>query len=474
MKLILLFLMTLVCASSCSKPSDTSIEWIWGEGGGTQQDPDEPVDPDDPVTPDVPGVTTKGKSRMVWIDASANFVDYANDAARIDADMKRLKETGFTAVVVDVRPTSTGVLFSSKTEAPLKRAGASVGGRYKYVARTADFDYLQAFINAGEKHGVEVYAAINTMVGAVDRPYGLGKDGFLYEDSSKKGWATILNSEKGLVSIMDKGEGAKFLNPANDEVVDYLLNLLGDLAAYKGLKGIILDRCRYSDDELMSDFSDESRTKFEQYIGRKVSPWPAEIFSPGQTELSLIVTPIQKLWLEFRAKTIHDFIEKASDRVHSINPNLRFGAYVGAWYSSYYYSGVNWASPKYMTNVYYPGWASSDYHKYGYADHCDIMLIGAYASATNIYGSGEWTMQGFCRKAEKIFAGDVPFVGGPDVGNSSGFENGGKGSLMPQIVDACINSSTGGMFFFDLSHIKKYDYWSAIKNAFDQYLETVQ
>ena len=52
------------------------------------------------------------------------------------------------------------------------------------------------------------------------------------------------------------------------------------------------------------------------------------------------------------------------------------------------------------------------------------MFIGAYASATSIWGTNEWTMQGFCSKAAGKFKGDVPFAGGPDVGNPTGFENG--------------------------------------------------
>ena len=80
---------------------------------------------------------------------------------------------------------------------------------------------------------------------------------------------------------------------------------------------------------------------------------------------------MQKSWLAFRAKTIHDFIEKVSAKVHSVNSNCQFGAYVGAWYSDYYISGVNWASPKYDPKADGYKWASDDYKNYGYADHCD-------------------------------------------------------------------------------------------------------
>ncbi|MCS2785925.1 hypothetical protein NXX22_26670 [Bacteroides thetaiotaomicron] len=66
--------------------------------------------------------------------------------------------------------------------------------------------------------------------------------------------------------------------------------------------------------------------------------------------------------------------------------------YVGAWYSSYYTSGVNWASPKYDTSAYYPKWATADYKNYGYADHLDYIFLGAYASVVRfmVAANGQW------------------------------------------------------------------------------------
>ena len=452
---------------SCEAPEGDYI-WNnnWNEPTDPEQNPEEKPEEEEPKPEQ-----KEAKARLVWIDAAANFKDYANSKKNIADDMARLKETGFTGVVVEVRPTTAGLLFNSDVEAPLTQVDAWVTGGYKWLKRTETFDYLQEFINAGKNVGLDVYAAINTMVGGKECPYGLGSSGPLFDGSADRSWATVINTADGLVSSMDMGTGTKFLNPANDEVVEYLLGILEDLAAYD-VAGIILDRCRYDDYELQSDFSDVSRQKFEEYLGKLVENWPDDVFAPGANKLSSPVTAMQREWMEFRAKNIHDFMEKASDRVHSVNPNIRFGAYVGAWYTSYYYSGVNWASPSYNAKNAY-NWATADYNKYGYADHCDIMLIGAYASTKSIYGTGEWTMQGFCKRAQTIFAGDVPFIGGPDIGNSTGFENGGQGKLMPDIVDACINASTEGMFFFDLCHIKMYDYWNDIKKAFDQYLETL-
>lgn len=440
------------------------------------QEPDAPWDPNwnTPVDPegDKKPETNEPKPRYIWIDCAANFYDYANDREKIAEDLARIKETGFTDVIVDVRPTNGDVLFKSSVADPLVRVDAWRNGKYVWLERTADFDYLQAFIEEGHKVGLKVNASVNTFVGGCLCPYGLGEDGLLFRDASKKDWATVINSENGLVNTMDLRDsstdwGARFLNPANDDVQEFILQMLADLAQYD-VDGIVLDRCRYDDFGLMSDFSEDSRLKFERHIGESVDNFPSGIFAPGTTSLGS-VTNIQKKWLEFRAKTIHDFIEDAAAKVHSVNPDVRFGAYVGAWYSTYYTSGVNWASPKYDPAAAGYAWASPEYKNYGYADHCDFMFIGAYASASSIWGKNEWTMQGFCTKAGEKFMGDVPYAGGPDIGNPTGFENGGQAAIIPDIVKACIGASDG-LFVFDLCHIKMHDYWDAFKRAFDQYL----
>ena len=483
-------LILLACLISCEKSKAYPWDDSWGDNTEQEQQkpdeekpddgkPDRPVDPDQPVVPDTPDQpdipTFKGKPRYVWIDAGANFRFYANSRKAIADDMARLAQIGFTDIILDVRPSTTGVLFKSKTEPELRRVPAWVNGTYQWVNRTEDFDYLSAFIEEGHKYGLRVNASINTFVGGYILNYNLGKVGMLFEHPERKDWATVINALEGLTNVMDQNSpGPKFLNPASDDAVNYLLDLLSDLASYKDLDGIVLDRCRYDDHNLLSDFSDISRKKFEDHIGKKISSFPHDIMNPGQKDLDAYPSNIQKQWLEFRAKNIHDFVEKASQTVHKVNPKIRFGAYVGGWYSTYYHSGVNWASPKYnpRTEGGY-NWATNDYAKYGYADHCDFMFIGAYASTSNIWGSREWTMEGFCKQAKKLFKGDVLFAGGPDIGNSKGFENGGCGYLMPDIVKACITPSDG-IFFFDLCHIRMYNYWDDINRAFNEYLASIK
>ena len=458
MKVHFPFILLLGLLCSCVKPEyrpAPDIDW-----GG------------DPSNKEIPD-SLRANDAYVWVSCEGNWEEFANSRDNIVRDVQKLKDCGVTDLVVDVRPTNGGVLFKSSRVEPQTRMDCWTSSGYRFIDRTEDFDYLQTFIDEGHKRGLRVHAVINTFVGGCLCPFGLGSDGMLFEDPSKKSWASVVNTADGLVSTMDllddsKDYGAKFLSPINPEVQEYVLGIIADLAAYD-VDGIILDRCRFDDYSLQSDFSDLMKSGFEEYIGKSIANWPADVMNPGQDALNGVATSIQKQWLEFRAKVIHDFVVKAADKVHSIKPEMKFGCYVGGWYSSYYYSGVNWASPSYdpKADGYY--WAGSNYKDFGYADHCDYMFIGAYASSASIYGSGEWSMEGFCKQAKRLFKDDVPFAGGPDIGNGKGFEDGGQGALMEDIVEVCMGNSTAGMFFFDLCHIRMYNYWDDIKSAIENY-----
>lgn len=428
----------------------------------------------DPIEYQFPDSTTTTKSdkpRFIWIDAAANFNDFANSKENIARDLTLAKNAGFTDIVVDIRPTNGDILFQSSVAGVQQVAwlGAWVNGVYSKVNRTATWDYLQAFIDKGHELGLKVHAGFNTMVGGNGST--LGNQGIFYRDNSKKFWATYENFSTGITNSMDQGSGTKFFNPANDEVQTYICNILKDLAKYD-LDGIILDRARF--DGIQSDFSDVTLQKFQTYLGGvTISNFPGDILPTGATmttvmAMSTYPTYFTK-WLEFRAKVMYDFMSKARDAVKSVNSKIKFGVYVGGWYSIYYEVGVNWASPRYDTSLYYK-WATINYKKYGFAALMDEILIGAYASPQNVYGSGEWTMQGFCKLAKDKTKGDCPMVaGGPDVGNwdpnnvvSQDAENQAIVNSVKACMDAC-----DGYFLFDMIHLKMANQWDYVKQGID-------
>jgi uncharacterized lipoprotein YddW (UPF0748 family) len=448
---LLLLAFFLLPAVSCDKENKDVPPWEW-------EDPDKPD----------PGTDDNTKPRFMWIDAMANFPDFANSRENIRRDLTLAKNAGFTHVVVDVRPPTGDVLFNTSRGDQVQWLGAWVGGVYTKINRTATWDYLQAFIDIGHELGLKVYAGFNTMSGAHNT--ALGGNGMLARDPAKKAWATQLLTASGIQNTVDiSPDGTKFFNPANDNVQNFILGLLEDLAAYPDLDGIILDRARFHG--LDSDFSGETKTKFEAFLGHSVS-FPDEVMRHGMSVGNLGSPPVYfKQWLEFRAKVIHDFMEKARTWVKAKNPDIRFGVYVGGWYSQYYDVGVNWASPTYNTASAYPEWASANYKDYGFADLMDVILIGAYASPTGIYGTWEWSVQGFCSLAMGLIKGDALVAGGPDVGNY-GWDGDTPAILqsVTQSVDAAIKACDG-YFLFDMIHLKlKPQKWQAVKTGIDNYL----
>ena len=435
--------------SSCKGDEDNKLEWEWDKNDGEE----------DLIKP-----------RFIWVDAAANFPDFANSKENISRDLGLAKHAGFTDVVVDVRPTSGDVLFSTDLVSQVKWLGAWTSSGYSKIERTASWDYLQAFIDAGHKLGLKVHAGVNTFTGA--NITSLGAEGLLIRDASKRDWATQLLTESGVVNTLDIARsGEKFFNPVNVDVQNYICDLLEDLASYSELDGIILDRGRFN--ELNSDFSSYTKKKFEDYLGYSIQNFPQDVMTPG-TKTGKLPSPLPvyfKKWLEFRVKTIHDFMAMASERVKSKNQNIHFGVYVGGWYSSYYGVGVNWASPDYNVAANYPAWATSNYQKYGFADLMDLILIGAYASPTRVYGSTEWTIQGFCSGAKEKIKGDAIVIGGPDVGNGNWATESDAvvNNAITQSVDAAINACDG-YFLFDMIHLKKKNQWRYVKEGIDNYV----
>ena len=405
------------------------------------------------------------KPFYIWIDAAANFPDFANSKDNIRRDLEKAADCGFTDVIVDVRPSNGDILYRSELGHQVEWLSAWVGGVYSKIERTVDWDYLQAFIDLGHELGLRVHAGFNTMVGGHANGAG-GPSGLLFRDSSKKEWATTYNTASGLRNALDTGQDP-FFNPAHPQVQDYLISLLEDLAAYKDLDGIVLDRCRYAG--IASDFSELSRRQFMEYLGVDSIRWPEDVLPAGATYWDALDVknhgPYFKQWCEYRAKVIHDFVEKASKVAHKVHPDITFGVYVGGWYSQYFDVGVNWASPDYDASKDFPLWAGANLKNYGYADHCDHMLIGAYASPSAVYGDKEWTMEGFCRLAKEKIGDACPIVcGGPDVGNwdpknlyDPAFEDQAVVNSVKACYDAC-----DGYFLFDMIHLKKAQRWEEV------------
>ena len=403
---------------------------------------------------------SKENPRFLWVDAAANFPSYADDADSIATDCRRIAQMGFTDIVVDVRPTSGDVLFASTVAPALKKMPGWVGNGWGLRERTAYFDYLRAFIDAGHAAGLKVHAGVNMMVGGWKAP-GI-EQGLVYDHPERQDWCSVDYRKDGILvnHAQDTATvGGRFLDPANPEVQEFLLTMLGDLAAYDGLDGIVMDRCRYDDYAMDAGYSETARSRFTTFLGHEPERWPV-FEEPGHIFLDKTPDALETAWLTFRCRVIHDFVARCADKVHSVRADLPLGIYVGAWFSEYYRSGVNWTSPKYDLAAEEPtfSWATPAYQATGFADLVDFMLLGTYCPAANVHGDTEKTMEGYARLGRKRLCGDVPFYAGPDIGNEKGFEKGGQAALLPEI-EKTVQAEADGFFLFDLCHIRMFDYW---------------
>ena len=397
------------------------------------------------------------KPLYMWFDCEANYATLSHPDS-IRYYVSKIHDMGFTDVVVDVKSIMGETLYKSDI--------APYMGEWEGVTRPENYDLLGYFIEEGHKLGMRVHGSLNVFAGG----HNYFDRGIIYGDHAD--WQSQVYTEGKIVPISEiKSNYNGMLNPANPEVQEYELAILKEFAGkYPDVDGIVFDRVRF--DNITSDFSPLSKELFEAYAGTKVADYPGDILRWTQDadgKWSWSQGPLFRKWIEWRASVIKDFVTEAHRQLKEINPRLLIGDYTGAWYPTYYYVGVNWASPNYDTSSKF-SWATKKYMNYGYADLMDQMLIGAYASPTRVYGTTEWTMQGFCLLAKERTMGACPMVaGGPDVGNWDADDKvpqEEENRAITASVAACINACDG-YFLFDMIHLKKADQWSYVKTGID-------
>lgn len=406
----------------------------------------------------------KIKPKLMWFDAEANFKHFSNPDT-IDFYLEKIKNIGFTDAVVDIRPITGEVLFKSEFAPQMKEWDGFV---------RPDFDYLGHFITKAHELGMKVHASLNTFVGG----HNFFDRGQMYTTNPE--WASMVYTpDQGIVSIMtQKKKYSAMINPINPDFQAHILNVLKEVTTkYPKLDGFILDRVRY--DGIMADFSDLSRTKFEEYLGEKIESFPADIYewkTDANGKSNYVRGKHFNKWIEWRAKNIYDFMALARQTVKQVNPDISFGTYTGAWYPSYFEVGVNWASNQYDPSKDFD-WATPEYKNFGYAGLLDMYATGNYytnvtmdeylknnnivVNETDSKGAtGTWyCVEGSCQKIRGILNGRK-FMGGILVDQF--YEN------RPQLSRSIAMNiqASDGLMVFDIVHIIRKNLWKEVEEGF--------
>lgn len=374
---------------------------------------------------------------IVWVEAAANFSRLGTRERMADV-FEKIADMGAKGVVIDVKGISGLVSYNSSLASQLKS--------WNGYTQANNFDYLANAISEARENGLKVFVSMSVFAEGMNY-YG-ARTGKVFTDEAFAAIQSEVMTASGEVKKITDVYTYGLLNPLQPLAQEYELSLIREVISEYDFDGFVLDYCRYYD--ICADFSDYSLDQFKEWMGLSAIS-TTDIVQTWTTNASGSVVPgvtgtYYKEWLEFRAKTIYDFVSEARDAVKEINPAMAFCSYAGAWYDSYYYVGVNWASKSYDPAGDGFSWASANYKDTGYAELLDMFMTGNYTATLN--GSGWWTIQGQINGAKSILKDANIHYGAIDIGNTSWSSLENMKSAISMIMD-----QTKGIMLFDLVHI---------------------
>ncbi len=414
---------------------------------------------------------------LAWVDAQANIFQSRGrfrDKNDIKVILDSLKYVGVTGLVVDIKHNTGYTLYNSNYTGML----SSMDGY------NLPDNYVEFMVSEAKARNLNIYLAINTFVWG----NGTKRIGTVYDDPEFKKYESIVCDANGnKITATESGSNA-FMNPAAPVVQERALNVIKEIASKFDADGIVLDYCRYR--TINADFSDLSKQLFIQFLEEKFNDndakymkFPADIVSSwklvdGAVEPNTTGKYYQK-WLYFRSMVLKQFIVKARAAVKSTKPNMKLGAYSGAWYNTYYKVGVNWASetydPFYDEQLTY-SWAYPGYKETGYAEQLDLFFSGNYfrqlmladnpATANLFYHW--WSVEGSINGVQYVTRNKVPVFSGIDLGNVPYQSE----SEISNSIQYMLSRSSGGVLLFDVCHITVPQYsslkkvlWNAVEKG---------
>jgi uncharacterized lipoprotein YddW (UPF0748 family) len=224
------------------------------------------------------------------------------------------------------------------------------GSRYpsKYVPSYTS-DMLTPGIAAAHSRGMQIYASVDTLLGA-------------------------LNDTMKIVAY--DGTLMDWTDPTNPVSLNHLKNLIQELATFNApdtIDGIMFDYIRY--DTATVPYGPYAKQELEAYLGENITNWPGD-FAPGGTRYSE--------FMEWRVTVIDNLVKNLREWALEVNPKLKFTAAVWGWEPT---------NPTY--NRYWIGQDFVKWVKEGWLDWVSPMMyttdlnrLIAFMNDYNAYGTG--------------------------------------------------------------------------------------
>lgn len=209
-----------------------------------------------------------------------SYIDYGNLLGKSKAEQENIIDEmvnniyyfGFNSIILQVRPFSDAIYDSDIYETS-----------HVVVMNEGDpmnFDILDYFIKSSKKKGIEVYAWIN--------PYRIRNEGNTSDISKDSYYYDWLDTDN--VQITDDGI---YLNPASDDVLNYITDGLKELCSNYDIEGVLYDDYYYPNDTIDLNTYKKSSSKFSLK--------------------------------DYRINNINKLLKKSYSVIKSVNKDLKFG-----------------------------------------------------------------------------------------------------------------------------------------------------
>ena len=214
------------------------------------------------------------------------------------------------------------------------------------------FDVLAAFVEVCHKYGIELHCWMPGF-------YSCNSSGTNYTRSpayKKPEWRLLTNFGSPIYSY--ESSGMVFLNPANDEVQDFLAESYTYILENYDIDGFQLDYIRYRDRYDVDDYGYDSLTvaKFKQAY-----PKYANANITFDTSASY-----WKDWVSFRASQVTKFVERMRGIIDEIAPDVVLSADVGVSiddaYSTIYQDSITWLNNGWLDMIHPMAYGSGYSH----------------------------------------------------------------------------------------------------------------
>lgn len=249
--------------------------------------------------------------RSIWLDRET--IVSAGSHQNLAKIFENFKAAGINTVFVET--VNAGYPIYPSTVAPQQNP------------LTTRWDPLQSSVDLGKAYGIKVHAWVWLFAAGNQGHNPLVGKPANYPGpilSAHPDWAGYDNQG----NLIIPGQTKTFLDPANPEVRQYLLNLLSEIANRYDVDGIQFDYVRYPFQDPSSDrlfgYGTAARQQFQALTG--VDPIQLSPHNGGDARLAYLWNQ----WTAFRTQQITSFVSEASQQLRRQRPGIVLSAAVFA------------------------------------------------------------------------------------------------------------------------------------------------